>query len=346
MMTIKNGRLVGASLKLARSYRNSKINPRFIVLHDTAGRLDKFSSVKWFQDKNCKTSAHIVVERDGTITQQVPFDRVAYHAGASAWECEDGVKRRMCNTFSIGIEIVNPGKLDQNGKAWFHKGQNGYPVAGLTHKKTPEHGDGWWMPYTPEQIAAVKSLCRALVEEYPDCNEIVTHYLISPKRKIDTNPLFPLEEVRAYAFGEVDPDVPDVPMPEPAQKPTAPPPLPQPPVAEPSPTMVTVAELEGQSSKVGFLLWARRGIASIFAGLTLTSVTDALQFTKGVFNDVSSFIHDQALVLSIGSLFVGMASITWLLNRTAKDATEGRYVPSKSKGEAGSPLPIPQALGE
>lgn len=337
-MQIKNGRLVAAPFKLARSYRDSKIVPRMIVLHDTAGRLDKFSSVKWFQDKTCKTSAHIVVERDGTITQQVPFDRVAFHAGASSWKCEDGVHRKMCNSCSIGIEIVNPGQLDKNGKAWFHKGKEGYPLTDLVHKKTPEHGDGWWMPYTPEQVRAIKLLCRALVEEYPDCNEIVTHYLISPRRKIDVNPLFPLTEVRAYAFGETDDD--DVPglvgKPTPATKP----------VAEPAATVVTVADLHGQSSKVGFLLWMRRGVASIFAGITLTSVTDALQFTKGVFNDVATFIHDQSMALLIGTLFVAGASATWLLNRHAKDATEGRYVPSKSQEQAPSPLPLPQALGE
>jgi N-acetylmuramoyl-L-alanine amidase len=336
MMKIKNGRLVGASFKLARSYRDSKQNPRMIVLHDTAGRLDKFSSVNWFCSKECKTSAHIVVERDGTITQQVPFDKVAFHAGASSWKCEDGVNRKMCNSCSIGIEIVNPGQLDKNGKAWFHKAKEGYPIDGLVHKKTPEHGDGWWMPYTPEQVKAIKELCRALVEEYPDCNEIVTHYLISPRRKIDVNPLFPLEDVRAYAFGDVDPEVPDVPIPVPATKP----------VSEPAPSAVAVADLHGQSTKVGFLIWMRRSIYGVFGGLTLTSVTDALQFTKGVFNDVASFVHDQAMVLAIGSLFVGGASITWLLNRTAKDAREGRYVPSKSAGAGLSPLPGPQTPGE
>lgn len=39
-------------------------------------------------------------------------------------------------------------------------------------------------------------VCRALAEAYP-IEEIITHWLISPGRKIDTNPLFPLEQVRA-----------------------------------------------------------------------------------------------------------------------------------------------------
>jgi N-acetylmuramoyl-L-alanine amidase len=170
------------------------MTPTIIILHDTAGRLDKFSSVNWFKSEECTTSAHVVIERDGTVVQMVDFNKRAWHAGASEWNGKSN-----CNAFSIGIEIVNPGKLDKDGRAWFHKKtEKGF--TGTKRAKTAEHGDGWWLPYTPEQIKAVTELCKELVTCYPSITEIVTHWLVSPKRKIDTCPLFPIDAVRSEVF--------------------------------------------------------------------------------------------------------------------------------------------------
>lgn len=168
--------------------------PTLIILHDTAGRIEKWSSVNWFKSDDCATSAHAVVERDGTITQMVDFNKRAFHAGASEW---NGVAN--CNAFSIGIEIVNPGKLDKDGHAWFHK-KTDVGFTGIKRAKTTAHGDGWWLNYTPEQIQAVTNLCKALVARYPQIDDITTHWVVSPRRKIDTGPLFPLDAVRRAVF--------------------------------------------------------------------------------------------------------------------------------------------------
>jgi N-acetyl-anhydromuramyl-L-alanine amidase AmpD len=174
--------------------------PSLIVLHDTADRPAPKDTVNWFASAECKVSAHFVVERDGSIIQMVECDQKAFHAGKSTWK-----GRANCNGFAIGIEIDNPGKLDKNGRAWFHKGRDpGIP--GIQPKTTKEHGAGHWLPYTPEQVAAVTKLCQALVKAYPGIKEVVTHYLISPGRKIDVNPLFPLDEVRAAVFSVAMPE--------------------------------------------------------------------------------------------------------------------------------------------
>lgn len=47
-----------------------------------------------------KVSAHILIHRDGTLQQFVPFHKRAWHAGQS---CYDG--QQACNDFSIGIEL-------------------------------------------------------------------------------------------------------------------------------------------------------------------------------------------------------------------------------------------------
>ena len=215
-LNIRNGRITGRGVRfLSANSSGGEIKPSLIVLHDTAGRLDKGSSVAWFRDKGCTTSAHVVIERDGSITQLVPLNRKAFHAGESVWK-----GRRYCNAFSIGIEIVNPGKMDRLGRAWF-----GVAVSSdldLVHRNTREHGDGWWLPYTAEQIDAVKALCRAIMAEYPDVNDIATHWMISPGRKVDTCPLLPLDEIVAYASGADDAETADVP-PVPVKPPPSPP---------------------------------------------------------------------------------------------------------------------------
>ena len=50
--------------------------------------------------RDYRVSAHLLIERTGTVTQFVPFDKRAWHAGESEWQ-----GREDCNDFSIGIEL-------------------------------------------------------------------------------------------------------------------------------------------------------------------------------------------------------------------------------------------------
>jgi len=182
--------------------KGGAITPEVIVLHDTAGRLDGVSSVDWLCNKAAKASAHFVVGLDGEVTQLAPTNVATWHAGASRW---DG--RANVNGFSVGIEIVNPGILQDAGagkaKAWFGQVFD-VAEAGIEARTTPEHGSGLWMPYTEEQIDAVIGICSALVAAHPTIGDITTHWAISPGRKVDTNPLFPLAQVRGRVFGRAD----------------------------------------------------------------------------------------------------------------------------------------------
>lgn len=47
-----------------------------------------------------EVSAHVLIRRDGSIVQFVPFDKRAWHAGDSCYRGE-----QRCNDFSIGIEL-------------------------------------------------------------------------------------------------------------------------------------------------------------------------------------------------------------------------------------------------
>ena len=47
-----------------------------------------------------QVSCHVLIKRDGSIVQFVPFDKRAWHAGVSRYQ-----QRERCNDFSIGIEL-------------------------------------------------------------------------------------------------------------------------------------------------------------------------------------------------------------------------------------------------
>lgn len=80
-----------------RNFSRTRMEPDLLVYHDTAGRLKEFSSVNWFNNPAARASSQFVVETDGTITQMVLCDQIAFHAGKSSWQ-----GRRSCNRFAIG----------------------------------------------------------------------------------------------------------------------------------------------------------------------------------------------------------------------------------------------------
>ncbi|MBN7785156.1 N-acetylmuramoyl-L-alanine amidase [Ponticoccus gilvus] len=205
-MRIVDHKLEGAPF-LAAHFTGGVITPEIVVLHDTAGRLERGNSARYLASANTgKASVHFVVERDGAIYQLVDTNRRANHAGTSSFN-----GRPWCNSFSIGIEIVNPGKMTSvrgftgRGRAWY--GQvfdeaQGYELETLS---TPDHGSGVWMAYTEPQLEATIQLLEALFDGVPTLRDITTHWYVSPGRKVDTNPLFPLDHIRARILGRDDP---------------------------------------------------------------------------------------------------------------------------------------------
>lgn len=203
-MQIKQHKVEGLTFQKAQ-YVGPIIRPEIVILHDTAGRLEKGSSADYLASANPgKVSVHFVIERDGTIIQQVPTNRRANHAGQSSFHGRD-----WCNGFSIGIELVNPGKMQAAGgldaaRAWWGQVFPGDEFD-LVSMSTPEHGSGVWMGYPEEQIAALLQLLTVLFRDVPTLTDITTHWYVSPGRKVDTNPLFPLEHIRARILGRDDP---------------------------------------------------------------------------------------------------------------------------------------------
>lgn len=187
----------------ATPHQGGRIEPSLIIVHDTAGALRPGSTVDWFRNPRSKVSAHFVVERDGTVIQMADCDRKCAHAGLSEWR-----GRANCNGFAIGIEIVSPGRLLERGEECVHltgdsKVVARFPVGNCVRESTPEHGDGWWLPYTDAQVSAVERLVAALARAYPTITGVAAHWEVSPGRKIDPGPLFPLGAMKQIVAGRL-----------------------------------------------------------------------------------------------------------------------------------------------
>ncbi|MGR3466929.1 MAG: N-acetylmuramoyl-L-alanine amidase [Shimia sp.] len=196
--------------KVPAYWQGAEITPEIVVLHDTASRLEKFNARDYLARKNTgKVSVHYVIELEGDVSQLVPNNRRANHAGRSRYH-----GREWCNGFSIGIELVNPGRMrdvSADGDAsiartWYGEEFEWSAETEFYPRTTPEHGHGLWMLYPAAQIAALTELLEKLFANpaYP-LKDIVPHWYVSPGRKNDTNPLFPLEEIRARILGRDDP---------------------------------------------------------------------------------------------------------------------------------------------
>jgi N-acetylmuramoyl-L-alanine amidase len=100
--------------------KGGTLKPRYLIMHYTAGASAK-SSIEWLTNRQAKASAHLVIAADGSITQLLPFNVVAWHAGISSWKELNGL-----NQHSIGIELDNPGRLTRVGKRWLSWVGNNY----------------------------------------------------------------------------------------------------------------------------------------------------------------------------------------------------------------------------
>jgi N-acetylmuramoyl-L-alanine amidase len=173
-----------------------QLSPIYLIMHYTAGPTLE-GAVGWFLKPEANASAHLVVGRDGQIVQMVAFNRRAWHAGKSSWGNLDGM-----NQYSIGIELVNAGKLRKrsDGK-WINWANNVIPedeVTMATHKaETTEAG---WHEYTEAQINAAIA-AASLLNVVCHFTDVLGHEDVSPGRKVDPGPLFPLNSFRSIVLG-------------------------------------------------------------------------------------------------------------------------------------------------
>lgn len=163
------------------------LEPKFVVLYQTEGRSHQ-GTIAQMTDPRSKTSGHVLIGRDGSVTQFVPFDKIAYHATSAA--IRDG---KQINHQGIGLVLTNAGPLIRKNGAWFSEVLNSFMPENEVWRDSPQ-GRGW-QSYPPAQLATLQRVVRALRLQYPSIVELLTQAEILPN-KFAPGPAFPLEDFR------------------------------------------------------------------------------------------------------------------------------------------------------
>jgi N-acetylmuramoyl-L-alanine amidase len=165
---------------------------RALVIHFTAGTTAQ-NSIEFWETKEAKgASAHIVIDRDGTIYQCRPFNQTCGHAGVSRWvDPKTGRQFAGLNSCTLGIELANAGDsvpaLD-----WARK-QPGFASIRAAHRNGGRATE--WESFPNAQLAACTALSQLLVARYK-LDDLTGHDCIAPARRSDPGPAFPLQKIR------------------------------------------------------------------------------------------------------------------------------------------------------
>lgn len=197
-MKIEDHRLVGHAFCESPN-RGGTIQPLFIVMHYTS-TFGAAEAIKHLCDPACANpvSAHVVLDLDGAVTQLVPFNSKAWHAGQSSYATA-GETYVGLNEYSIGIEVANPGWFTRTKEGFYlHEGRNPsspeklalFPA--MLDSPMPDGGEACWACYPDAQMDILEELTRAILEAYPSIKDVVGHADISPGRKEDPGPAFPM----------------------------------------------------------------------------------------------------------------------------------------------------------
>ncbi|MGI2298519.1 N-acetylmuramoyl-L-alanine amidase [Candidatus Cardinium hertigii] len=167
------------SITIDYSHPSPNCNQRIstLVMHYTALDLEESLSVLTDASQSRRVSAHYLVPKTALDGQRkvfnlVPDHKRSWHAGVSEWR-----KRTNLNDTAIGIEIVNLGYKDENGKRI-------------------------WEPFPDYQIETIILLAKQIVKDYTiNPTNVVGHADIAPGRKQDPGPLFPWKKLYENGVG-------------------------------------------------------------------------------------------------------------------------------------------------
>lgn len=165
-LKIENNLIVGAEVELSTNSSERYDDIELIVIHCISlpegeynnnhpkdlflNKLDLSIHPSFETLKNLKVSSHLLINRDGSFQQFVPFNKCAWHAGQSSFEGKED-----CNKFSIGIELE--GTINES--------------------------------FTDQQYTILNEIIGLLRREYPVKN-IVGHSEVAIGRKKDPGPYF------------------------------------------------------------------------------------------------------------------------------------------------------------
>ena len=197
-MKIKEHRLVDVETS-STPFQNGKLEPIFLLMHYSAGGSYK-GSLSWWQNKDARASAHVLIGRNGETTQVVAFNRRAWHAGESRVKFE-GKDYRYLNKIAIGVELANWGPLRKVGDSFISwAGALVDPAWIIEARHKNELSTRYWEAYRPKQIERAVEVCAAIMRKY-ELRGVLGHDDVSPGRKTDPGPAFEMKSFAAKISG-------------------------------------------------------------------------------------------------------------------------------------------------
>lgn len=139
----------------------------YLIYHYTACDLSTSLKILCDDKADSPVSAHYLIDESGDIYQLVDEERRAWHAGKSSWEGREDI-----NSWSLGIELVNPG-----------------------------HGPHY-RPFPKAQMRALARLSLQIIERYKIKPwHVLGHADIAPARKVDPGELFDWHWLASQGIG-------------------------------------------------------------------------------------------------------------------------------------------------
>lgn len=173
---------------------------RFLVTHFTSGWTAQSSIDFWNTPEAHGASAHVIIDRDGTIYQVRPFSRTCGHAGESKWKDPNTGKMYVgLNSCSIGIELANAGDMMRNPDVYPKTmgDLSGKPIPRLVARHQNGGPVSAWEMYPSAQMKSLEIVAKAIVDRY-NIDSMCGHDQIAPNRKNDPGPAFNWQPLRNY----------------------------------------------------------------------------------------------------------------------------------------------------
>ncbi|WP_299641668.1 N-acetylmuramoyl-L-alanine amidase [uncultured Ruegeria sp.] len=177
--------------------------PRQICIHYTV--TDNVQAALNALDSR-KLSYHLLVERDGSVTQTRPMTEHAAHGGYANWKTTSGMANsNSLNRTAATISLVSRGFFGKkSGQSAYDVNAHGdpvgkfYPISETSTEGSIYHPKGarHWHKYTDAQLATCQKLIADLLDAYSDITELVGHDDMCIDAKFDPGPLFPIQQFR------------------------------------------------------------------------------------------------------------------------------------------------------
>ena len=158
-----------AALHLTEDYREGFVHgdkpaefQKYIVLHDTEGDGEAEGVINYWDGNDARVAAHFIVNKDGSVWQCVPLDKIAHHAGFGDEGHNDqyGTPEDGRDDM-VGTQPIGDWAPDYGMNAW---------SIGIEMIHVGGEGD-----YPPEQLEALDALIAYIDAYYGFQSQIIDH---------------------------------------------------------------------------------------------------------------------------------------------------------------------------